>query len=173
MKYPFKTLLLAFAMAFAAVGCYTTNPTTGEQEFDEVRTGNVKIAFTVFAQSSLRRVLVKNHADHPNVIRYMTYVSTTLCELRDEGALDPAIIIRRLNQGLAAEDAFSGVPGEVIDVKNLALALYQSFYNQRHRAELDPEKFAWNVLDVMCQSIEQGTFDAIIELGLPPIVIND
>ena len=174
MKFT-KTILLLFSAFVLAVtpACTTINPDTGQEEFDQVTTDQVKLAFSTFATTTLRRTLVKTHAKNPNVIPYMLYTSTTLCELRDEGAIDPEVIVRRLNEAIIAEGVFNGIPGEVIDAKNFAIALYSAFYNERHRAELDPEKFAFNALDVLCKSVEQGTFDAMIELGLPPVPIND
>jgi hypothetical protein len=151
---------------FVFTGCSTTNSTTGEREFDPVRTEQVKAAIQGVTVVAVRRVLDETHEGSPKVIAYLQQSAGLICKMRDERKFSPVFLIDGLNAGLADTFQNQGVDPMVLDLKELIVTLYKLNYASKGGADLDEEKFVWNLLDVLCNSINQGVADFVISKGL-------
>jgi len=155
MKNTF-TLILAL-LALVLVGCKTFNPATGENEFDPVKTEQVKAVLKPQVSTVIALLATK----HPEARPYMLLAADNICKLRDDGFVSPASFQTAINAALANWENKNS-PAVVASV-NALIALVEINYANRLRADLPPEEYAWNIFDVFCEGIRQG-----LEQTAPP-----
>lgn len=154
-----QALLIISSLALLAfTGCKTANPTTGVQEFDPVKTEQVKAVITPVTSGIVRRVILNNPKNADEIGNYMRAVGGVFCSASETGKLGPEQIIEAMDS--ATLYLQGGVAPEIIDGKNLLIALYRINYGSRFTAELPPDQWPKNVADVICESIDQGLKDA-------------
>lgn len=159
MKQTILSLPLVLALSAGIfTGCTTTNPTTGETAYDPVKTEQVKAAVTPVVASVVRRVINNSPQHSEEIANYLRAVGAVFCSASASGSLGPEQIIAAADAATAGLQA--NVEPEIIDGKNLLLALYKINYADRFKASLPPDKWPKNVADVICASIDQGLKDA-------------
>ena len=146
-----STVLLIGACSFMTA-CSTFDTTTGQREFDQVKTDKTKAVL----KNAISGAIGAMELDE-DVQRYLNYSANTICEMRDTGEFSPAVLARNLDKGLTDE----GLVGNqwAILTKTTILALYEINYADRGTADLPQEQFLWNMMDVMCEAIRQGLRD--------------
>jgi hypothetical protein len=147
---------LILILALSQCGCKTTNPTTGQKEYDPVKTETVKAAVEIPIKSAVLRVLQNSPQNSDDIARYLREVGGAFCAVRDAKAFEPAALIQRLNS-ITAPSVRDPL---ITDIKNVAVALYQIFYAQRHRADLPADGFALHLSDLLCRCFDQALRDA-------------
>jgi hypothetical protein len=147
------TLLLTIASLVILPACHLPDGT-----FDPVKTETVKNALQGPLQETVTRI-IKNSPQHSAQIgNYFRAVGSVFCKMRDTGTFDSTFLIAELDKATAGLQ--SGLDPLAITAKNTAIGLYTVFYAQRTRAELPPDKFAWNLADLFCKAINTGLKDA-------------
>lgn len=151
------TLVLAGMLAGLGVvtpGCTTTDPTTGQTQFDPVKTEKVREAIKPVAASAVRRVIESNRTS----VEYFKRTSDVICQLAADKKFEPSVVVDAINK--VVDDMGLIKDENILDAKNLLIALYKINYADRLNADLPEQSFAWNLLDVLCSSIKQGIEDA-------------
>ena len=130
-------------------GCTTLN-SDGDRVFDPVKTEKVK-AIIKPQVSTLVALVVNNN---PGTREHFQLAADQICLLRDSGQVTPATFQVAINSAFANWDGSNRL--EVIAGVNVLIALVEINYADRLRADLPPEKFAWNLFDVLCEGIKQA-----------------
>lgn len=160
MKKIFSAVMAVAVILAVGVGCKSLNPNTGQVEFDPVKTEQVKAAIEPVVSSAVRRVVI----DNPETAQYFQQAVDVFVQMRDTQQFSPEYLVLALDKAAEKEDWFSKldpeVAGYVLDAKNLMIALYRINFADAGRADLSPEKFAWNLLDVLASGVGQGLKDA-------------
>ena len=149
-------LVLTMCLGLLASGCTTTNPDTGEREYDPVKTEKVRAAIKPVLSTAVAAVIQK----HPEARRPFSLMGVQLCSLRTTGTIDPKAIRDAVNAALLKSDA--EIDPIIAGVGNLVISLFEINYADRLQADLSPEQFTWNLLDVLCDSIHQGVMLATL-----------
>lgn len=150
------TLLCAAALTLTA--CRSVNPTTGQKEFDPVKTQAVKDTVQPLAAGAVRRV-IQNSPQHSDAIaEYFRSIGTAFCKMDATGNFSPQVLVDAADAATAKLQA--GVDPYVIDLKNGIVALYKLNFGARFNAELSPERWPAFVASVFCNGIGQGLKDA-------------
>lgn len=134
-------------------GC-TTN-----KQYDAQNTENVKAALTPVMASVVHRVIENSPEHSEQIAAYMRAVGKVCCEAQSTGQIGPYSLIYAVDAATAPLLA-EGVSPDIIDAKNVLLALYRIQYADRYNAELSPEKWPYHVLALICDSVDQGLKDA-------------
>lgn len=157
-----KTLLPPLLLAVAIVtGCTTTTTDANGVKikvYDPVKTQQVKDAIAPVISSVVRRVVLNSPQHSDEIAGYFRAVGGVFCSASASGQLGPEQVVAALDA--ATVRLQQGVEPEIIDGKNLLLALYKINYGDRFKAELPPDKWPKNVADIICDSIHQGLKDA-------------
>jgi hypothetical protein len=143
------------------VGCKTAGKTaSGEPTriYDPVKTQQVKDAVTPVVASVVRRVINNSPQHADEIARYFHAVGAVFCSASETGQLGPEQVLDAMDAATAELQA--GLDDEIIDGKNLLMALYKINYGDRFKAELPPDQWPRNVADVICDSIDRGLKDA-------------
>lgn len=144
--------LCAAAILFVTAGCQTGG------QFDQVKTDSVKVALQIPVQETITRIIRNSPQHSDEIANYFRAVGTVFCKMRDSGQFDTTYLIAEVDKATAGLQA--GLDPLAITAKNTALALYAIFYAQRTKADLPPDKFAWNLADLNCKAINTGLKDA-------------
>ena len=161
MKNPMHRLLaiagLSLAIGFTA--CKSLKPNTGQEEYDVVKTEQVKDIIEPVAIGIVRRVIQKN----PETSPWFSRAAKTFAYMRDTKQLDPAVLIKELDQAATEEGWFDPTKpwmNEAIDSKNALIALYKTYYNQRLIADLPEDQFLYHLADFFSDVISRGVTEA-------------
>lgn len=154
----FKAILAVITLlaVCAVTGCKSTNPTTGQREYDPVKTEQVKAAIEPIAAGAIRRV-IQNSPEHADEIaNYLRSVGSIFCSMETNGSFSAEYLVREADRLTAPmlRDNY------VVDIKNAILALYRINYADRFRAELPSDKWPRHVAALFCASIDRGLRDA-------------
>ena len=131
-------------------GCKTTNPNTGEKEFDQVKTEQVKAIIKPQVATAVTLLIHKR----PDIRPYFVLAAENICALRDAGSLSPAFFQAAINSAFAEYP--DRVDPLVVAGINTVIALVEINYANRLNADLPPEEFVWNLFDVVCEGIQLG-----------------
>lgn len=145
-------LLTVGLLATLLLGCKTTGV------YDPVKTEQVKAAVTPVIASVVRRVIVNSPQHSDEIALYLRAVGSVFCSASASGSLGPEQVLAALDAATAGLQ--TGVEPEIIDAKNVLLALYRINYADRFKAELPADQWPKNVADVICAAIDQGLKDA-------------
>ena len=162
MKKLISLLLLALCVSVTACRSTSIDPVTGEKVkvFDPIKTQQAKEIVEPILRIGTRRIILNNPDNAIQTGNYFRYAGGVFCYMKETGQLDPTSITAGLRDlipenYLAKEDVQIG-----LDFKVSLEALYRQFYNQRLRAELPPDKWAYHVADLFCNAIDAGLRDA-------------
>lgn len=151
-------LFLITSLLFFATGCKSIDPVTGQQVFDPVKTMKVRAAIKPFVAASVARIVEKN----PEANLYFDQAASAICEMRDAGSVSFEQFRARI----------MGIIDQHVRVDPLVRAGFVSLvsvfefnYADRLNADLPPDKFTWNLLDVLCEGIRGG-------IGAPPTPVQ-
>lgn len=159
-------MIVTVAMLAGFTGCTTFNPGTGHNEYDPVKTSQVKQALKGGVSTTITALLLKEKND--DVANYLRSIGTVFCQMRNTGEFSPSFLIGQIDK-IVNDKVRQNVV--VIALKNTVISLYSIFFEQRHHAELPPDKWPYHLADLFCQSIHQGLVDAGktgVENVLPP-----
>ena len=161
----FIVSITAIAAFIATTGCKTTTTVVSDgktnvvTQFDPVKTAQVKAAIEPVVAGAIRRV-IKNSPQHSVEIGdYMRAVGYAFCTMRSQTNASPELLITMLDTLVAPKIQ----EDYIIDIKNAAVSIYKINYGQRFQAELPPDKWPYQVADLLCTSIDTGLKDS----GLP------
>ncbi len=126
--------------------------------YDPVKTQQVKDAVAPVIGSIVRRVINNSPQHAAEIASYFHAVGAVFCSASQTGQLGPEQVLAALDA--ATSELQAGLDDEIIDGKNLLLALYKINYGDRFKAELPPDQWPKNVADVICESIDRGLKDA-------------
>ena len=158
MKNLLIIAILATALMASITACKTTDPVSGERRFDPVKTEQVKASIEPVISSVVRRVIDNSPENSDAIATYLRAVGGVFCSASASGALGPEEIINAAD--MATSGLQGGVEPEIIDAKNVLIALYKLNYGDRFRATLPADMWPKNVADVLCAAINQGLIDA-------------
>jgi hypothetical protein len=154
----FKSILALLTICGLCVfaGCKTTNPTTGQKEYDPVKTEQVKAAIEPIAAGAIRRVVLNSPQHADEIANYLRSVGRIFCSMETNGNFSAEYLISEADKLTAPliKDNY------VADIKNAILALYRINYADRFKAELPPDKWPRHVASLFCASIDRGLRDA-------------
>jgi hypothetical protein len=151
------TSAAAILMAVIAIGCTTTNPQTGQNEFDPVKTEQVKAALEPVITQGVRRVLAHNKSHAAEIAQYVGAAGHVFCEMDRTGNFEPSYLITELDKLVAPNIG----DDYLLSIKDAAIALYRINYAQRFTAELPENEWPRQVANLFCQAITRGL------LGVP------
>lgn len=136
--------------------CKSTNPQTGQREFDPVKTEQAKAAIQPLIAGAVRRVLAQNPDKAEQIADYLRAGGSVFCNMDLTGQFDPLVLAEKLDALVApkVKDDY------LLDIKNAAIALYRVNYAERNRAELPPEQWARQIAGLFCAAIDQGLKDS-------------
>lgn len=154
MRLKFKSIGLMVALALICQGCKTLNPTTGEREYDPAKTDAVVQAVMLPASSAIRRALNRSPHHATEIAGYLRSAGLVFQEMTVTKKFDPVDLLKALDQIVVIKN------DTVIDMKNMAVALYSIFYAQRFQAELAPESWMIHVANTFATAIDRGLKDA-------------
>jgi len=161
-----KIWILSLLASVLVIGCTTTNSTTGEKEYDPIKTEQVKAMIEPFVIIGTRRALDETYDRNPAVLSYLQQSAEFVCKMRDEQKFAPEFLIDGLDAGLIEAFGTGGVDPLILDLKTLIVGLYKVNYSNRFDAELNPQAFLIHALDVICNALSTATADFVIERGL-------
>lgn len=144
-----KQLILLLACAAALVGCSTVDPATGQRVHDPVKTEKVRAALKPLASAAVAGVVANN----PEAGAYFDQAAAAVCQMRDAQAFTLENFRARL---LGIIDRQTGVDPLVRIGFVSLISIFEINYAERLRADLPPDKFTWNLLDVLCDGIRGG-----------------
>lgn len=154
----FKAILAVITLlaVCAVTGCKSTNPTTGQREYDPVKTEQVKAAIEPIAAGAIRRVIENSPQHADEIATYLRSVGRIFCAMETNGNFSAEFLITEADKLTAPllKDNY------VVDIKNAILALYRINYADRFKAELPPDKWPRHVASLFCASIDRGLKDA-------------
>lgn len=155
-------LFLSALLALTLTACTTTkiDPVTGQPvtAYDPVKTADVKAALEVPVKSVIRRI-IKNSPQHSaEIAAYFRGCGLVLCNMAESGQVDPTSFVAGLERVLPTGLGESAQ--EAIDAKNVLVALYKTYWNDRFRAELPPDQWPYHVADFFCTAIDGALKDA-------------
>lgn len=145
------TCLAVTLSLFILCGCKSIDPTTGQQVFDQVKTEKVRAVLKPVVSGAVVAVLAKN----PQGAVYFNLAASAICEMRDTKQVNVETFRARL---LGIIDQHATRVDPLIRTGFLTvIALFEINYADRLHADLSPEEFTWNLLDVLCDGIRGGT----------------
>lgn len=143
-------LLIALPFLLMGTGCTTLNPATGQQEYDPVKTAKVReIIKPVISEATYQGL-----KETPQLRIYFSQVRDVICAMRDKKQFDPEMLVASLNNVITTT-GFVDNPWARIGLHSLT-SMYRIYWVDRGRADLPEDKYLWNILDVMCDGINQG-----------------
>lgn len=154
--YRIVCAVLTIAAVCIFAGCRSTNPTTGQREYDPVKTEQVKAAIEPIAAGAIRRVLQNSPQHSDQIAGYLRSIGGIFCAMETNGNFSAEYLITEADKLTAPllKDNY------VVDIKNAILALYRINYADRFKAELPPDKWPRHVASLFCASIDRGLKDA-------------
>lgn len=147
-------LVAAVAVLSIGIGCKTINPTTGEKEYDPAKTEAVVAAVSLPASSAIRRALNRSPQHATEIATYIRAAGMVFQEMTVTKKFDPADLLKALDQMVVIKN------DTIIDLKNVAVALYSIFWAQRFQAELAPDAWMLHVANTFATAIDRGLKDA-------------
>lgn len=147
------TIALSFILA-ALVGCTTFNPTTGQKEYDPVKTHKVRATIKPAVATLVTAAIQDNPTTRPAFARIANHV----CSMRDGGEVSLTKLKEAVNAELAPYTSDNLVLAGSI---NTLFALIEINFADRLRADLPEDEFTWSLLDVLCESIMQAVVQTV------------
>lgn len=158
---------LALSLLLVTTACKTTNPNTGQKEYDPVTTTQVKAALQPAVSDVLRRILVNSPEHATNSIApYFRQVGGIFCKMVATKQFSPNFLIEELKT-VRVPDIGDGASTLAI---NTAVGLYSIFYVSKHTVDLSEEQWGYHLSDFFCAAIDRGLRDAGHE-GIPPVIV--
>jgi hypothetical protein len=150
------TLALASMLAIAGLTGCATNPTTGKLQLDTAKLSKIEKALEPVAASATRRAIANSPQHADEIATYLRGVAGVFCDMQARGKLDPATAIAGID-ALALPQLGSG---DVADIKNSVIAIYEIAWDDRLSVTLPPDQWAAQVANLICNSIDRGLKDA-------------
>ncbi len=159
------------AVAVIAAGVFTIPMTTGCKSvtngtnvvvvIDQQKLADVKAALDPVLASVLRRVIL-NSPDHAvEIAGYARSVGRAFVQIQTSRTFSPADVIKVVNDLTTGLQA--GLPGEVIDAKNAAIALYKILWNDKLMVSIP--NGGW--MDAVSSVFEEVINQALVDSGQP------
>jgi hypothetical protein len=162
MRLILLTILALLVLLMA--GCKTVNPATGLREFDQIKTEKVRAALKPVVSSVVMGVVAKN----PESNLYFDQAASAICEMRDAKEVTPLLFRARL---MGIIDRQKDVPLPVRIGFTSLIAIFEINFADRLKADLPPEKFTWNLMDVLCDGVRGGVGSPASQLyGVPNLI---
>lgn len=155
-----ETVIIVLVMGFWTLalqqitGCKTVNPTTGQAQYDPVKTAQVEAAFVPLASSTIRRLIKHNPTDATKIAEYFRAGGRVFKQMVDQKKFDPVYLVQQLDLVIPIRN------DTILDVKNLIVAMYTVFYGDRVHAELPEDQWVIHVANTFAKGIDQGLKDA-------------
>lgn len=142
--------MVMFAMLLAFTGCSTINPQTGQKEFDPVKTEKVRSAVKPLVTAGVAATVKQV----PDAGLYFSKAAVVICEMRDTKEVS-VINFRARLLGILDEQHVKIDP--LIRTGFITIiSVFDINFADRTRADLPPDQFVWNLLDVLCDGIRTG-----------------
>lgn len=151
------------AMLFSFTPACTTGPdpnggTNIVTYIDPVKLARVETILEPGVASVLRRALARSPQHGPEIADYARAFGGVFCKAQQTQQFSPDII-------LAAADAATlplqtNAPPELIDGKNMALALYRLLWNDKLTVQVPTNGWPYAVCTLFCNSVDRGLKDA-------------
>lgn len=158
--------VFAFIVSFLALmaftpGCTTVPGPDGTNTvtvIDPVKLARVETILEPGVASVLRRALARSPQHGPEIANYARAFGGVFCQAQQNQQFSPDII-------LAAADAATmplqtNAPPELIDGKNMALALYRLLWNDKLTVSVPTNGWPYAVCTLFCNSVDRGLKDA-------------
>ena len=147
--------ILKFLIAFVLVlplltACKTTNPETGQREYDPIKTQQVQAAVKPVVTGVVTAVINR----HPEARKPFQKAADNICTLRDNRMFSVDSLRMAFNS--AFEDFNQKTDPLVVNGIQLVIALFEINLANKLQADLPPDEFAWSLLDILCDGINQG-----------------
>lgn len=146
------SILTIAAALFLFVGCTTTDPNTGEQVFDPIKTQQVKDSVI----PGIATAVLYGLETEPRCLPGIELIRDTTCNLVGKGVVDPGTV----NETLLALK-FQIVPGEEgkrwsAMVVNTIISVYNVAVSQHAQGQVQRDLVLYHILDALCSGIDRG-----------------
>lgn len=156
-----KKIILLCSLCLTLAACKTGGV------YDPVKTEKVRASIKPVVSTAVRVWL----ASEPNPVYRdaAKAFADVVCQMRDEGEFRASVLTQRLNAELAIHGLLTDLWAAT--AKDLIIAQFEIFIADKVRADLPPDQFAWNLLDVLCEGIRSGIGDTGLNLPLDDIML--
>lgn len=157
--------IAALSLLTPITGCTTTTVGTNVVVvIDQQKLADVQAALDPVLSSVLRRV-IKNSPQHSvEIAGYARAVGRAFLQIKTSHTFSPADVINVVNNLTSGLQA--GVPDEIIDAKNAAIAIYKILWNDKLTTTVPLDGWMDAVSNTFINVINQ----ALIDAGQPGVV---
>lgn len=154
LRHYVRLVAVAVFAGVIGLGCKTLNTETGVREYDPAKTEAVVQAIAVPASSAIRRALNRSPQHATEIANYIRTAGMVFQEMTVTKKFDPIELVKALDAIIIVKN------DTILDLKNVAVALYSIFYAQRLQAELAPDAWMLHVANTFATAIDRGLKDA-------------